>query len=961
MSATLTKPVLTMRREGLKAFHESQQVKRESQEKAYIRWKESYEDYLLYDPALPPKSEFSPQSGEEGQSVAKMSDMSTQQITAFADQDAGWTKEASGTYDETMDLAYNTDSNLASFLGRPVRSTAYSWAVGTPFYAEFNPWEEFITNPQVADKIANYELLRCKMHMKIVISGTGFHYGRALVSYNPLTGTYDEVTVTRNFIDQDLVAASQRPHFFLNPTNNEGGELCMPFFFLQNYMSLSKKDYEDMGTVNIKSFGNLEHANGGNDPVTITVYLWATDVVLTMPTSITPSSVFTAQSGFEGQSCRCRPRSEWKWKSKLWKFLVAVSKISPLIGMIAGLVLGSAESLQFEPQSGKGPTRNRNKKKTANAKMNAGDEYGQGIISAPASAISKAAGMLAEIPMIAPYARATEMVAGKIGQVAALFGYSRPAVISDIVLQKPSPTGNLANTDASDAVNRLTLDSKQELTIDSRTTGLDGADQMSLDSIMTRESYLTSFTMSPDNVPDSILWNSYVTPNLYAVNGSEIHATPMAQMMSMFQDWQGSIKFRFQVVKSNFHKGRILVRYDPRSHVDTPSYNTNYSRVVDLAEEDDFEVVVGWGQNRPFLSCAQMNESVVNFGTTRLTTDSNNRHNGILEVNVVNALVSPGLDSSIRINVFVSMCDDYKIGAPTPDKLRNLHYFAPQGGMEPQSGIDDGQAMSGTSQGATDKPTGSEEIQDISSTLGPADHQYEVFYGEAPTTLRELFKRYMFHRSYVTTPPGDDSVLVTNMRIKQLPYASGDDPNGLDLKIDTITPYTQVHTHPIAFWMPCFAGWRGSLRHKFIFNADGDQQFAPVVQRYGFLTSNGPQEASYPTGNVQNTTKFLSNRLGRFTWAGAASTNIGVNNTIEVEGPFYNGTRLATSRIITAPSMTCQSFQVTTLNTRVTNQNVTNEEIVHSYQDWIAAGEDFSLFFFSGVPIQYRYERSELS
>ena len=158
MSATLTKSVLTMRREGLKAFHDSQQAKRERQEKAYLRCKESYEDYLLYDPALPSKSQFSAQSGEEGQSVGKMSDMSTQQITAFADQDAGWTKEAVGTYDETMDLAYNTDSNLASFLGRPIRSNAYSWAVGTPFYADFNPWEDFITNPQVADKIANYEL-----------------------------------------------------------------------------------------------------------------------------------------------------------------------------------------------------------------------------------------------------------------------------------------------------------------------------------------------------------------------------------------------------------------------------------------------------------------------------------------------------------------------------------------------------------------------------------------------------------------------------------------------------------------------------------------------------------------------------------------------------------------------------------------------------------------------------------
>jgi hypothetical protein len=136
----------------------------------------------------------------------------------------------------------------------------------------------------------------------------------------------------------------------------------------------------------------------------------------------------------------------------------------------------------FVPQAG--GKKNSKKKTGKSTTMNSGDEYGKGIISAPASAIAKAAGMLEAIPMIAPYARATEMVATKVGQIAALFGYSRPAVISDIVLQKPSPTGNLANVDAADAVNRLTLDSKQELTIDSRTVGLDGSDQMTIDSIV---------------------------------------------------------------------------------------------------------------------------------------------------------------------------------------------------------------------------------------------------------------------------------------------------------------------------------------------------------------------------------------------------------------------------------------------------------------------------------------------
>merc|ERR1739838_1286251 len=112
-----------------------------------------------------------------------------------------------------------------------------------------------------------------------------------------------------------------------------------------------------MGDITIKSFGNLLHANGGNDPVTVTIYLWAEDVVLTVPT-YSSAPILESQAG----------------------------KYSNTIN---------------------------------------GDEYGSGIISKPAAAIAKAAGALANI--------------------AKMFGFSRPNIITNTVLTKFSPTGNLAN------------------------------------------------------------------------------------------------------------------------------------------------------------------------------------------------------------------------------------------------------------------------------------------------------------------------------------------------------------------------------------------------------------------------------------------------------------------------------------------------------------------------------------
>lgn len=861
---------------------------------------------------------YTPQSGElhqAGVDMAPAMSSTTEQITAFADQDAGWTADVGSAYDSTMELGSNSDADLGNFLQRPIRSHVFSWAVGQPLFEQFNPWSSFITNSRVAEKLANYELLRCNMNMKIVISGTGFHYSRALVSYNPLSG-YDFLTVNRNFIDADLVAASQRPHFFLNPTNNTGGELDIPYFFFDNYMSLSKADYNDLGEVTIKSFTNLAHANGGDDPVTVTVYLWATDVVLTMPTSITSVASFVPQSGKMGKA------------------------------------------------------------------MNSGDEYGQGIISKPASALAKAAGKLKDVPTIGPYARATEMVANGVGQAASLFGYSRPPVVTDLVLQKPSPTGNMANTDAADAVNRLTLDSKQELTIDSRTCGLDGEDQMSIKSIACRESYLTQFSMSPTDSVDTILWNSYVTPNLYRAIGigeeTEFHLTPQAQLGQYFTNWQGSIKFRFQVVKSNFHKGRILVRWDPRSHTSEINYNTVYSRVVDLAEEDDFEIVIGWGQAIPFLETGSLGAE--NFGTIRLPTDPGENFNGILEVDVLNSLVSPSLDSSITFNVFVSACDDMHWGAPEPIKLKDLHLFPPpsvqtingiKAGVknklgkpvfEPQSGIVDSQAIAGTAEGDTDKPVSPNSIQAISSTLGPVDHQMEVFYGESPTSLRELMKRYTNVRTYVPEEQADDTFNINFLALKQFPFNTGYDPFGVDLLQDGITPYTFGNTSAMSWFSPCYAAWRGGIRKKLLFGGNNESFKSPTVSRIGYNTNTqwGVISASTTNSN-EYWAKALSNNLNSNTQGGAAATNLTINNTIEVEAPYYNGKRFSSTRIPDAPSInSCQSLQIDYLSARINPAGPGANIVATNYfQDWTAVGEDFTLFFWSGTPIIYRYSRGQ--
>lgn len=842
-----------------------------------------------------------------GLSETPSAPMKEQEITAFADQDAGWSEEIAGEYDSTMDLANNGNSNLGNFLLRPLRQSAQSWVVGQPFFYRFNPWQAFCENPFIRDKITNYQLLRMKMHCKIVISGTKFHYGRALVSYNPFTKG-DQVTVERNFIQQDLIQASQKPHFFLNPTTNTGGEMCMPFFYDKNYLSIPAADWSDMGDITINSFGNLLHANGGNDPITVTIYLWAEDVVLTIPT---------------------------------------------------------ASSAPLASQSGRRPQR---KVSSANQKnsINNQDEYGSGIISKPAAAIAKAAGALSSLPVIGPYMTATQIASGAAANVAQLFGYSRPNVITDTNIMKPSPTGNLANTDAADAALKLTLDSKAELSVDSRTVGLDGTDQMGITDYACRESYLTSFGWSPSADADTLLWNTRVLPMQLDNTEGEIHMTPLAHVASMFEAWQGSLKFRFQIVKSDFHKGRILARWDPNSFTSSVDYNVNYSRVIDIAETDDFEIVVGWGQSEPWKECGAPYATGSNFSSATRILANDEQGNGMLELAVLNELVSPSIDSPITINVFVSACEDIKFAGPTNSKVRNIHLFPPVAAQGNPAGnrVLNSQASSpNTETGDTtesDKPTAPAELQTIARRSTPDDNTYLVYYGDPPTSLRELMKRYTLARYWVSPNPDNGRITVTTLTNKNYSYHSGWDPQGIDLAQDDTRPLTLTPKSYQAWFTPAFAGVRGSSRKKYLF--DSSFQQSPTVTRAPLLTSgNGAFNVSDRaiTNPEAQLTKWLSNERAPTSGRGSTATNLEINNTIEVELPYYLDRRFTPARSIQAQDLGSASHQVQYIDYNPTGG--AQDGVILAAQQYDAVGEDFSLFFYTGVPIYYSYVLTDLT
>jgi len=234
----------------------------------------------------------------------------------------------------------------------------------------------------------------------------------------------------------------------------------------------------------------------------------------------------------------------------------------------------------------------------------------KGMISGPATSVAKFAAYLSGVPYIGPFATATEIGAGAVAAMAKIFGYCRPNITKAPEPFRPTPFSSLAVTNVPDNAQKLTVDDKQELTIDPRISGLGGVDPLNIREIAKRESYLTTFTWPIGAAPDTMLWNARIDPVTWAEDTGppvSYHFPACAFAALPFQYWKGSMKFRFQIVASSFHKGRLKIVYDPNyiannTYLTYSEYNTNYLKIVDIAEEQDFTVEVGMGQNTSFLS-----------------------------------------------------------------------------------------------------------------------------------------------------------------------------------------------------------------------------------------------------------------------------------------------------------------------------------------------------------------------
>nr|UNY42102.1 MAG: polyprotein 2 [Picornavirales sp.] len=595
--------------------------------------------------------------------------------------------------------------------------------------------------------------------------------------------------------------------------------------------------------------------------------------------------------------------------------------------------------------------------------MQAKTEY-SGLVSAPASAIAEAAKALQKIPIIAKFATATEMGARALASGAHALGFTNDPITRDVMPYKPTPIAPLSTSEISYPVEKLTLDPKNELSIDPGVVGLSSTDETAICHLVQKESYLTTATWNTSNITDDILFTSVVAPTYYYNDNqpnSKVYMTPMCWLNYNFAHWRGDVIFRFRFVASPYHKGRVRISYDPTGYAgeniisDATSTTAVFTQIVDLGKDTDVEIRVPYQQALAWLQTPGFPVAANQLWSTSASPSfsyDSKYHNGTLCMRVLTTLTAPVTTSSVPIMVFVRGADNLEFANPA-------NAFAEQGSayswFPPQS---------------RDESSGEEKQKIIAGGTihQPAPERYLVNFGEAVLSLRQVMRRSSLSGvRYISS--STNPIVLWQRNFTKIPVTPGFDSFGYDSAKGVIATganfgYNFAEFHPLAYIAPAFIGYRGSVIWHF--NLENTSQLGSIrcLRLPHVNTSPGESTVSVAlpaTSSGVARQYMISCRSGS---SGQAITNQFTQAGLSVSLPFYNNYKFSSS----APSNStfasaadgtgydCAMLEVS-LNGAATPSTTTNARL----WQYASIGTDFNLLFFLNVPTLWIYSSTPIA
>lgn len=374
-------------------------------------------------------------------------------------------------------------------------------------------------------------------------------------------------------------------------------------------------------------------------------------------------------------------------------------------------------------------------------------------------------------------------------------------------------------------------------------------DELDIAQLCVKPTYIELLSWTPSTAVNSAVGTVFCAPHHFNFTQTlgpasntyyDCILTPPAYVGTMFNFWRGTMVYRFKVICSQFHRGKLRFYYDSDNIASHPPEGLAASQVLDLASDTEMIIRVPmnsktpWLHTSPYFAFKTNSPLLKTIGNPPGATYSSNRFSGSIRVEVIQRLTSPALTGSVQVLV-ESWLEDAQFADPcrleqsafgrlhtqTPYYWQSAEYepCLPDVGdppprptqiLEPQSANID---------------SGLDKVAEMPNGVSTAGRALGYYFGEDIRSLRVILHRSMYYRDLLRTPStvltknilSPVTVIHTIPRAPRTPYYETDaNLQAASNKVATTTAlgdsFNYVVTSNFSHLVRLFQGYKGSFR-----------------------------------------------------------------------------------------------------------------------------------------------------
>lgn len=504
--------------------------------------------------------------------------------------------------------------DIKDFLSKPTLLASGNFATtDTGNFQVVNLPEAFFSNPRIANKLYGVAMMRADIVLTLQVNAVRFQQGRYVLAFVPTGGLVNSNSGAQAFYRAhaaNMTSVSQLPHVEIDLATQTVAELRIPYSSIFPYLKVS-------ASTNLNSLGIA---------------------------FLRPYSPLEAGSGDTTCGYMLFGRLE---------NVVLSGNVMPQSGRRVGFKATKAKSVTRVEQESKS----------------------EGPVSSVLNTISQGTAVLSRLPILGPILGQVSWASGILGGAAAAFGFSKPTLLDKPLRMNKISYPYMGTADGMTTAMPLALKTDNEVLIHSG-VGRTDIDEMSIDFIKQQYAYSQTITWASSDVSGAILATLPHNPLKYytslGVNG--VVMTPVCFLANNFRVWRGGMKFRFKIVKTEFHSGRLIFAYAPNMGLATapPTVDTStflVREIVDIRDTTEVEICV------PYVVPELYTTAYYNSGAPAVNSA------GTFYIMVGDPLVAPSsVTASVHLLVEVCGAPDFEVAIPAGNNMTAVIPFATQCG-----------------------------------------------------------------------------------------------------------------------------------------------------------------------------------------------------------------------------------------------------------------------------------------